>query len=85
MLSLYQTDDLSSLAGMLDTVCLAAFCVELCLRAGVHSWWVGPDAVLRNPWVLLDVYLVVSHGLSTTATVRGGTRKMVGDTCGRDV
>ncbi|CAM9490330.1 unnamed protein product [Ectocarpus fasciculatus] len=71
VLSLHETEDLSSVAGVLDTVCLAAFCVELCLRAGVYSWWAGPDAVLRNPWVLFDVYLVVSHGVCTFATVLG--------------
>lgn len=71
VLSLHETEDLSSVAGVLDTVCLAAFCVELCVRAGVYSWWAGPDAVLRNPWVLFDVYLVVSHGVCTFATVRG--------------
>lgn len=70
VLSLYTTDDVFSLAGMLDTVCLVAFCIELGLRAGVYSWWIGPDAVLRNPWVLLDVYLVVSHGVGTAASVR---------------
>ncbi len=72
VLSLYKTDDVFSLAGMLDTVCLVAFCIELGLRAGVYSWWIGPDAVLRNPWVLLDVYLVVSHGVGTAGSVRGG-------------
>ncbi|CAN0102719.1 unnamed protein product [Ectocarpus sp. 12 AP-2014] len=71
VLSLYETEDLSSVAGVLDTVCLAAFCAELCLRAGVYSWWAGPDAVLRNPWVLFDVYLVVSHGACTFATILG--------------
>lgn len=81
---MYQTDDLTSLPGILDTVCLAAFCVELGLRAGVHSWWIGPDAVLRNPWVLFDVYLVVSHGLSTAAAVRRQNEEYNGGTFNRD-
>ncbi|CAM9140740.1 unnamed protein product, partial [Hapterophycus canaliculatus] len=71
VLSLYETEQLTSLPGVLDTVCLVAFFAELCLRVGVHSWWVGPDAVLRNPWVLLDVYLVVSHGVCTSASILG--------------
>lgn len=70
VLSLYETDDLTSLAGGLDSFCLAAFIIELCLRAGVYSWWIGPDAILRNPWCQLDVYLVVSHAISTEGTVR---------------
>ena len=74
VLSLYNTDEISSLAGVLDTVCLVAFCIELCLRAGVYSWWIGPDAALRNPWILLDVYLVISHGCFTAASVSGGRR-----------
>ncbi|CAM9416805.1 unnamed protein product, partial [Scytosiphon promiscuus] len=71
VLSLYETEELTSLPGALDTMCLLAFCAELGLRAGVHSWWVGPDAVLRNAWVLLDVYLVVSHGVCTSASIIG--------------
>lgn len=66
---MYESDDLSSPAGALDTLCLVVFFAEICLRAGYHSWWMAPDAVLRNPWLLLDVYLVVSHAVSTTATV----------------
>lgn len=73
-LSMYPIDDLSSFVGILDTICLFAFVFELSVRVGFHSWWVGPDAVLRDPWALLDVYLVASHGVTTTATVRHGAK-----------
>lgn len=68
---MYQTDDLSSPVGALDTICLFAFIGELFLRVEYYSWWTGPHAVLRNPWALLDLYLVVSHGVTTTAAVGG--------------
>lgn len=70
VLSMFQTDDLSSATGVLDTLCLFVFFMELCLRAGASSWWIGPSAVLRDSWALLDVYLVASHGVTTAATVR---------------
>lgn len=68
---MYHNKSLSSIPWILDTVCLIAFVSELCLRVGAYSWWIGPDAVLRNTWSLLDVYLVVLHGITTSAAVRG--------------
>lgn len=66
---MYDTDSPSSTVGILDSVCLAAFVTELFLRVGSCGWWSGPEAILRHPWSLLDVYLVACHGLTTTATV----------------
>lgn len=65
-----QSNNLTSATGVLDTLCFFVFFMELCLRAGAFSWWIGPDAVLRDSWALLDVYLVASHGVTTAATVR---------------
>lgn len=69
-ISTFSFDSLGSPVGILDTLCLVAFALELILRVGSYSWWVGPNAVLRDAWSLLDVYLVASHGVTTMATVR---------------
>lgn len=76
ILSAYDYDTVDSVIGILDTVCLLAFVMEFCIRACYHSWWIGPDAVLRNPWMLLDGCLVVCDTVSTITTVSTEREKL---------